>query len=106
MRPIIPITVPAISAVVKLLPFDEGEELGAVLEGGELEVGVFDNMEDIPEAEDTVGEIIAGLEESEGDGDSEMVVIVMEFPVCCAAPKQRQDAELTQSSKYAPVVHD
>ncbi len=89
MRPIIPITVPTISAVVKLLPFDEDEELGAVLEGGELEVGDFDEVKDVPEAEDTVGEMIAGIEDDDGDGDIELVVVVvMGLPVCCAAPKQ------------------
>lgn len=88
MRPIIPITVPTISAVVKLLPFDEDEEPGVVLEDGELEVGDFDENEDVPEAEETVGEMIAGLEDGDGDGDIELVVEVIGLPVCCAAPKQ------------------
>jgi hypothetical protein len=88
MRPIIPITVPTISAVVKLLPFAEVEELGAVLEGGELEVSDFDEMEDVPKAEDTVGEMIAGLEDGDGDGDVELVVVVVGLPVCCPGPKQ------------------
>jgi hypothetical protein len=39
MRPIIPVTVPTISAVVKLLLFDEVEEPVAALEVGELVVG-------------------------------------------------------------------
>jgi hypothetical protein len=38
--------VPTISAVLKLLPFDGFEELVAVLEGGELDVGDFDGMKD------------------------------------------------------------
>jgi hypothetical protein len=91
MRPIIPITVPTISAVVKLLPFDEVEEPGAVLEGGELEVGDFDEVEDIPKAEETVSEIITGIEDGDGDDDEDIelvVVAVIGLPVCCAAPKQ------------------
>lgn len=98
MRPIIPTTVPTISAVVKLLLFDEFGEPVTILDDGELDVADFDIVKDevgavwvpAPEGEN-VGVTNAALEND--DGDIELDVVVMdlsEVPVCCAAPTQRE----------------
>jgi len=94
MRPIIPITVPTISAGVKLLPFGEFGEPVAVLDGGELDVADFDGVKDevgavwvpTPECKNVETAIVV-LEN--GDGDIELYVVVIdlsEVPVCCVAP--------------------
>jgi hypothetical protein len=119
MRPRIPITVPTISALLKLLPFDEFEELVAVLEGGELEVGDgdFDDMKvemkavgfQVPEVE-PAGVVLTGAENSDGDNGFDVEVgDESEVPVCCSAPKQpegrRVNTVLTVpqlSAKIAP----
>jgi hypothetical protein len=96
MRPIIPITVPTMSAVLKLLPFDEFEEPVAVFEDEELEVGDFEAMKEeaevvwIPAPEGEIVEVVlAGVGNGDGDVESDVVVgDVSEVSVCCSMPKQ------------------
>jgi hypothetical protein len=94
MRPTIPITVPTISAVLKLLPFDEFEELVPVLGGEELEVGDFVAVEkEVNVARDCVPEgktskvVLATGWNNDVVIEDVVAIDVWAVPVCCSGPK-------------------